>query len=74
MSEFNRDRVVDVLQKESKVTIVSERTVNDAVSAILFDDTFDTLKVLSDLLDENNAHVSKTMWVDEGQKFYIEPR
>ena len=67
-----RHRVSSRLNEHDNIVITSES--GEQISFVIVHKNFQTLQHISRILDTFNMEVEKKMWVDEGEKVYLQPR
>lgn len=67
-----RHRVASRLNEHDNIVITSES--GEQISFVLVQKNFHVLQHISRILDTFDMEVEKKMWVDEGEKVYLQPR
>ena len=67
-----RHRVASRLNEHDNIVITSES--GEQIQFVIVHRDFHTLQHISRILDTFNMEVEKKMWVDEGEKVYLQSR
>jgi len=67
-----RHRVASRLDEHDNIVITSEN--GEQIQFVIVHRDFHTLQHISRILDTFDMEVEKKMWVDEGEKVYLQPR
>jgi len=67
-----RDRVASRLDEHDNIVITSES--GEQISFVVVEKNFHVLQHISRILDTFDMEVEKKMWVDEGEKVFLQPR
>ena len=73
MSDFPKRKIRGRLSDDPYVVVTNEPNAK-VIAAVLVNENFESLKHISKILDKYNLEVSERTWVDEGQKFFVQPR